>query len=634
MKQGARYALLIPVCLLLCSLQPLLGQITTPIGDSLNCSPEAAKRSWTHNIFQQAWTSIQRNPDDICDADPDDNILNARAEDIYKPYAGKIIRHIQVSNLGFERKFTDTANRIRTLATRVARTLHVNTKEFVIRNNLFQKEGDLVDPFIIADNERYLRTLDFLQDARILVVADPVSQDTVDLLIVTRDFFSMKAVIDNDGFNAAKVRLSESNFLGMGQRIQANVLASQTRTPWFGYGFEYNKNNVCGSFAHLTVAYNNIDIGKSIGYEPEVSTSIRIDRPLPSPYNYYAGGIELSTNKAVNTFNTPDSVWYNYAYNIVDAWGGYNLSLRHIMKHDSSIRDRKFLSLRYFRQQFTDNPAMFQERFDPVYNDKEAVLAQFTFFRQDFIKTQYIYGFGITEDVPYGYNVSLTAGWWKQRNLSRPYAGITADYYVTGKQGSFAQYYLRTGGFLNGGKKLDDATFLIGASYFSKLFFSGTDFKIRQYVRGTYSRIFNPLTYEPLRINNVFGLRDFRTDSAQGYERISFQSETNFFTRYTVHGFRLAPFLYGEGAWVRDPKEPLKNATFFPGIGGGLRTRNENVIFGTIEFKACVYPVRIDGHPVFKFLIASDLRYRYRTTYIRPPDIVRMNSDDWSGQGL
>lgn len=615
--------------MLLCGIRPLCGQVIRTTSDTASCAPAEQKRSWAHNIFQQAWNSIQRNPEDLCDDNPDNNILNARAEDVYKPYAGKIIRFVQVSNLGFERNFNDTSSRIRSITTRVARTMHVNTKEWVIRNNLFQKEGDLVDPYIIADNERYLRTLDFLQDARILVVADPHSKDTVDLLVVTRDYFSIKAVLDNDGVKAAKLRVSESNFLGMGQRIQGTVLANQTRTPWFGYGFEYNKNNVGGSFAHLNIAYNNIDIGRSIGYLPEVSTSVRIDRPLPSPYNYYAGALEISTNKAVNSFKTADSLWYDYAYNVVDAWGGYNLSLRHIMRHDSSIRDRKFLSMRYFRQRFTDNPAVFRERFDPIYNNKEAVLAQLTFFRQDFIKTQYIYGFGITEDVPYGYNVSLTGGWWKQRELNRPYAGVTADYYVTGKKGSFAQYYLRAGTFLNGGRKLDDATLLVGASYFSPLFFSGTDFKIRQYLRGTYSRIFNPLTYEPLRINNVFGLRDFRTDSAQGYERISFQSETNFFTRYKVHGFRLAPFLYGEGAWVRDPELPLTRATFFPGIGGGLRTRNENIIFGTIEFKACVYPVRIDGHPVFKFLIASDLRYRYRTTYIRAPDIIRMNTDEW-----
>lgn len=593
------------------------------------CSEEKASKRFLNNIFQQAWSSIQRNPEEICDEDPENSVLNARAEDIYKPYSGKIIRYIQISNLGFERKFTDTSSRIKSFASHVANAAHVNTKEWVIRNNLFQREGAKVDPFIIADNERYLRTLDYLQDARILVVAVPKSKDSVDLLVVTRDVFTIKLVLDNDGYNSLKARVSESNFLGMGQRIQGTVLFGQNRDPAFGYGFEYNKNNLAGSFAHLNVAYNNIDIGRSLGYEPEVSSSIGVYRPLPSPYDHFAGALEISNNRALNVYRIPDSIWYPYTYNIYDVWGGYNLSLNHIMRHDSSIRDRKFLSLRYYRQQFINSPELFEQRFDPVYNSKEAVLGQLTFFKQDFIKTQYIYGFGITEDVPYGYNISVTGGWWKQRDLQRPYAGITGDYYRAHKNGSFDQYYLRAGAFLHDGRKLDDATLMLGISHFSKLYFSGTDFKIRQFTRFTYSRIFSPLTYEPLRLNNVFGLREFGSDSAEGFERISAQVEMVFFTRYKPYGFRLAPFVYVDGALMRSNLEKLNKATLYPGIGGGLRTRNENLIFGTIEIKASFFPRTVVGQPVFKFLIASDLRYRYRTTYIHAPDIVRMNSDDW-----
>jgi len=598
------------------------------VKDTTACSPSSTRKSRINNIFQQAWNSIQRNPNDTCTTDPEDQVLNYREEDFFIPFAGKIIRHIDISSLGFERNFTDTSNRIKTLASRAALTLHANTKEWVIRNNLFQKEGSKVDPYILSDNERYLRTLDYLQDARILVRSVPGSDDSVDLLVVIKDVFSIKIVLDNDGFNAVKVRLSENNFLGMGQRIQTTALFNPSRDPNFGYGLEYNKNNVGGSFIHMNVAYNNIDIGRSLGYEPEASSSFVLSRPLPSPYDYFAGGMEISTNKAVNVYHFADSIWYPYTYNIYDIWAGYNLSLRHIMKHDSSIRDRKFLAIRYYQQKFLDNPASFEQRFDPVYNNIRAVLAQFTFFKQDFIKTQYIYGFGITEDIPHGYNVSVTGGWWEQKGLQRPYAGITADYYVAKRAGSFCQYYLRTGSFLDG-SKMDDATFMVGASYFSKLFFSGTDFKIRQYVRATYARIFNPLTYEPLRLDNPFGLRDFGTDSAQGFERISLQSETIFYTRYKIYGFRLAPFLYVDAAILRDQKTPLVKGDLYPGFGGGFRTRNENIIFGTIEVKAEFFPRPVVGQPLFKFLVASDLKYRYRTTYIHAPDIVRLNSDDW-----
>ena len=56
---------------------------------------------------------------------------------------------------------------------------------------------------------------------------------------------------------------------------------------------------------------------------------------------------------------------------------------------------------------------------------------------------------------------------------------------------------------------------------------------------------------------------------------------------------------------------------------------NLRYIRSTIEAKACFFPRPVVGQPVFKFLIASELRYRYRTTYIHAPDIVRLNRDDW-----
>lgn len=602
------------------------NQVILP--DTQACTTDTLRRRWMNNIFEQAWGSIQRNPDDICNGDPELQVLNARAEDMFKPFAGKYIRNVAILNLGFERNFTDTSSTIKNLSTRIARSMHVNTKEWVIRNNLFQKEGQKLDAYIMADNERYLRTLDYLQDARILPRSVPGHKDSVDVLVVVRDVFSAKIVLDNDGYNSIKTRVSESNFLGMGQRIQATVLASQTRAPAFGYGFEYNKNNIGGTFAHVNLAYNNIDLGPSFGYEPEASTSFAIYRPLPSPYDHFAGALVFSTNRAMNVYAVPDSLWDSYAYNIYDVWGGYNLSLNHIMKHDSGVRDRKFLSLRYYQQQFTSAPHYFETRFDPVYNNKQAFLAQLTFFRQEFIKTQYIYGFGITEDVPYGYNISVTTGLWRQNDLQRPYGGFTMDYYTAHNDGHFCQYYLRLGTMIDGGK-LNDATLMLGFSRFSKLIFSGTDFKIRPYFRATYARIFNPLTYEPLRLNNPFGIREFGSDSAQGFERISFQTETVFFTRYKPYGFRLAPFAYIDGAFLRNNGESMIKTGFYPGLGGGLRTRNENLIFGTIEVKACYFPRHVDGQPTFKLLVASDLRYRYRTTYIHAPDIVRMNSDEW-----
>ena len=67
---------------------------------------------------------------------------------------------------------------------------------------------------------------------------------------------------------------------------------------------------------------------------------------------------------------------------------------------NTSVRDRRFLAVRYFRQSFDTVPYQVGNTFNFRFNDKEAALASFTFFRQDFYKTNYIYGFGTTEDLP------------------------------------------------------------------------------------------------------------------------------------------------------------------------------------------------------------------------------------------
>lgn len=586
-----------------------------------NRQTDTAKKKWIHNIFQQAWSSIQKNPGDTV---MDNNILVARSESQFACRAGAVIRHIYTSQYGFDRNFIDTTKRITSFAARAARTLHRNTRDWVIRDNLFFKEGQTVDPFILADNERFLRNVGYLQDARILVEEVPGSSDSVDILVITKDLFSIKVDIDNSGFSNGKLRVREDNFLGMGQQVYGGILYDPKRNPSFAYEAQYQKYNLGGTFITGTVAYTNTNSGRRLGLQDEQSYFLRFDRPLPSPYFRVAGALEASYNESVDVYNRTD--YSRYAYTNFDVWAGYNLFLNDILRGDSNNRERKFFSLRYFNQNFRELPTIYQNEYNYVYNSKQALLGQLTFFKQDFIKTQYIYGFGITEDVPYGYNASVTAGWWQQRDLNRPYGGLNLNYYTAKKEGSFAQYYLRAGTFYHN-SNFQDASVLLGLSYFSKLFFSGKIVKVRQSVRATYTQLFNRLTYEPLRIDNTYGLREAGTDSLYGVQRASVQTETSFFTNIRFYGFRFAPFIYGDVSVLRAENAPFKQTDVYTGVGGGIRTRNESLIFGTIELKAIWFPRPIPGNTTFRITLNSDIRYRYNTQYVQAPDIARLNSD-------
>ena len=251
-------------------------------------------------------------------------------------------------------------------------------------------------------------------------------------------------------------------------------------------------------------------------------------------------------------------------------------------------------------------------------------MGQFTFFRQDYYKTQYIYGFGTTEDLPYGYNISATVGWHRQLNLERPYAGVNVSQYIASHKGDFIQLYFRAGGFLNK-KTVEDGAFLIGATAFSRIFFINST-KIRQYINTNYTQQFNRVTYAPLRIDNYYGVRGFLSDSAYGTRRFSIQLETAFYLRFKFLGFMFAPFPYCDFSLITPENAGYSKSLLYTSLGGGIRARNENLIFETIEARAYYFPIAPDNMRGFKIIIDANIRYRYSSNLITAPDLVQLNS--------
>ena len=123
-------------------------------------------RTKAGNIFKFAMNSVSRSPADTA-------IISTKSENPFLPFKGKMIRHIIIKEFGFEQSFTDTTKRSNYFGTKLLNKLHRNSREWVIRNNLFIKENTEVDPFKMADNERYFRSLEFIQDARILIMPVP-----------------------------------------------------------------------------------------------------------------------------------------------------------------------------------------------------------------------------------------------------------------------------------------------------------------------------------------------------------------------------------------------------------------------------------------------------------------------------
>ncbi|WP_246022394.1 BamA/TamA family outer membrane protein [Filimonas effusa] len=546
--------------------------------------------------------------------------LNVKVEDPYIPYIGKIIRKIHIKQLGFESPITDTSNRISYVGTKLLNSTHRDTRDWVIRDNLFIKEGDEVSPFRLGDNERFLRSLNFMQDARIVIKEIPGYEDSVDVEVITKDLFTIQFEVNDASPGRFRGKIGDANAFGMGQRITVSTLFETERTPGSGFEFQYMKSNIANTFINGSLTYSDINNNIRDGRQNEHGWRIQFDRPLYSQFAHVSGALSIGNYQSLNNYNQPDSLFYGYRYNIVDGWIGYNL------RTGSREYDRQFVGVRYMNIPFSEVPKQIGDKYDERFNSKEALLASYTFFRQNFYKTNYLYGFGLTEDVPYGYNIALTGGWYKQKGLSRPYAGIDANRYIVSKTGHIIQYFLRTGGFIKDGK-FEDASMLAGASFFSRLM-DVRKVRMRQYFRFSATRQFNRVAIDPLRIDNAFGIRYFSSDSILGNKRFSVHSETFFFLPYKFFGFKFAPFFFGDASLLTPEARDLKKSELYYFIGGGVRTRNENFVFGTIELRGVYYPKTLPYTSQFKIMINSSLNFRYNSTYIKAPGIIQLNNDD------
>ncbi|QOI97132.1 MAG: hypothetical protein HRU69_06340 [Flammeovirgaceae bacterium] len=549
-----------------------------------------------------------------------DTTINQKSEQAFMPYQGRIIRKIIIQKIGFERSIYDTTKRkIANDITRIANSLHTNTRVQVIKDNLFFKEKKPLDPYKLADNERHLRDLDFILDATILVRPVRRTRDSVDVLVVTRDVFSLGGSFTPSSTDRYRFGIYDANLGGLGQRIELNALYDADRDPTLGTQFLYSKNSVGGTFINATVSYTQLNNGSSLGLENENAVFLRLDRPLVSPYTRMAGGIEFSQNWSVNAFNKPATDFREYQYGIRDLWIGYNIGVKNRMKN----RNRHFVALRSFKQHFSDKPWQAVEQDNPLYNNKSFVLGEVSFFNQNFYKTRYIYGFGRTEDIPYGRQLTLLAGKVSQLGRNRPYLGAELIKSFVQKNGDFYSFTLSAGGFYFN-DRVEDVLLLANASMFSRII-DMKRFKLRHSLAATYTTILKPAIIFPLQITSEFGLKQFRADSLLGNKRLGIHAESVLFTPLSILGFRIAPILFADAALIAPQNQNLFRQQAYFALGGGIRTRNENLVFGTIELRCYYFPVVVEDLSHFRITLSSNLQVKYSAGFVKKPAFIRYN---------
>jgi len=109
---------------------------------------------------------------------------------------------------------------------------------------------------------------------------------------------------------------------------------------------------------------------------------------------------------------------------------------------------------------------------------------------------------------------------------------------------------------------------------------------------------------------------------------MSLYAETFFFPKYRLLGFQLAPFVFGDASLLTGLNNYFLKSDIYTGVGAGVRARNVNLIFATAELRAMFFPRKAQDMHAFQVSFYGDIRFRYNTNYIRPPDIIQLNSED------
>ena len=548
-------------------------------------------------------------------------------ESAFTRFKGKIIRNVLVEKIGFSRSVNDTSKKTKNLFNDIGEALHTKTDHRVVLKNLFFTKGDTLYPGLLADNETFLRQISYIQDARILVKESENGTDSVDVTIVCKDVFPIGGSMDAGTTKMVSFEVNDDNLLGTGNRIQIQNYIDVNRNPKYGFGFQFLKRNVGSSFINLAVGYQNQAPAYNSGIREEEALYFMGELPLVSPYHSWTGAFEMASHKTHDLYNS-DSIYnsiYKYNYLLFDGWFGYNIGARKQLQQNFKSRFRRLISLRGIHRNYFSVPDLYKELFKNEYANLVSILGSFTIFEQDYYHTNFIYGFGRNEDVPEGFNLSITGGWTKLNTFSRPYLGFEYQRNYFSNRFGYINYRLQLGTYYRD-NSLEDASILTSLEYFTKLRKLGnSNWYLRHFLSGSITHLFNTFLNESLHLSSDYGIPQLTNPQIKASTRLTLNGESVFYNTWKLIGFSFAPFGYTNISYLKPMGANLSDGDIYSAIGGGVRTRNENLTFGTIELKAYYYP-RVSGiMSQWNITLNTGLQFRYTSQLVKKPDFVVLN---------
>lgn len=510
-----------------------------------------------------------------------------RSEQKFVPFEGKIIRDIHIRKLNiFEQNPEEIEKTLLKWIVAAGDAIHINTRNFVIRNNLIINRGDRIDPYKLADNERILRQLDFIRNADIEIIPDYLS-DSVDIFIITRDFWSIGGTLKPHSLRRVDAEVLDMNMFGLGRKFINKVELDLTKDHPLTYMATYKVDNLGGAFLQGQLRYRNSY------YEQFFEGSIN-RKPLLQNLKYHGGLHAGQYNLQQDFLIEGEKKPLHYSYRICDLWMGHNFisgpENRKSFLLSTGVKMHDFWNRSEYLRDFRN------------YQDRRLYLLKGLFAEVRYFTTTNVFGYGEIEDIPYGKMFSITAGYEDSGQENRHYLGLSSAYSKATKPGGLIRGELDVGGFINS-KQIEDGVAGLNLLYLTPLINVGR-YKFRQFLSSSATIGINRSPLDSIHINGDWGIRGFKSKYTYGKSKLAVNAESVFFTPWYFYGFKFALFGFLDMGIVGNSHDFSSSRTF-SGIGLGLRIGNDNLAVRNIQLRFAFYPKAPDDEDFLQWIISG-----------------------------
>jgi len=497
-------------------------------------------------------------------------------------YKGKYIRSINFISLDvFGQSVNDTTQKLSSWIENVSNKMPIYTRSSVLRKLLLQKEGDAINPFLMAENEHIIRDLPFIRDVKFIILPDSQNTDFVDLIIVTQDVYSIGIIAQPRDLKSSKFGIYDINLWGLGHRQSNMFMIDPMQKEKLRYvEGHYRLENIDGLFMSGELNYKNYIGDKSLGFD--------LTRKFITSDTRLAGGISFSHN--IQTMRENDFVLMDSRYNLFNTWLGYAFPF-HNFKRDTLYHNKLVTTLSVDKIQYTYRNIINLTDYLKAKN-KTVVLGGLSYSSNAYYRDNLLFGYGSSEDIPYGKLFGIQVGYSYEESLDRTY--IDAYYSAGNRINNFGyiNYSIESGGYLQSGI-YEDGILKSKLSLASQLYTHGTH-HFRHYINFTYVRGINMNGSERITINDKYGIRGLKSQTLIGTQKLSMNIESVMFSPLYVLGFRFSTFGFVDVGFIGSGQRSILDQQMYSGLGIGIRIKNDHLVFNTFQLRLAYYPLEPD----------------------------------------